>query len=70
MVTVRIETMLLNASGQVVRDWTVQEGSIINNSQEIARRMTHLKRTQNMMPYTVRVRAVSEQTGQVVDMMP
>ena len=70
MVTVRIETMLLNASGQVVRDWTIQEGSIINNSQEIARRMTHLKRNQNMMPYTVRVRAVSEQTGQVVDMIP
>lgn len=70
MVTVRIESMLVNASGQVVRDWTVQEGSIINNSQEIARRMTWIKRSQNMMPYTVRVRAVSEQTGQVLDMLP
>lgn len=70
MVTVRIESMLLNASGQVVRDWTVQEGSIINNTQEIARRMMWIKRSQNMMPYTVRVRAVSEQTGQVVDMLP
>jgi hypothetical protein len=70
MVTVRIESMLLGPSGQVLRDWTVQEGSVINNSQEIARRMYHIKRAQNATPYTIRVRAVSEQTGQVVDMLP
>jgi hypothetical protein len=70
MVTVKIESMWLNSSGQVIRDWTVQEGSVINNSQDIARRMYHIKRAQNAMPYTIRVRAVSEQTGQIVDMLP
>ena len=67
---VRIEMMMLGLSGQVVMDWTVCQGSIINNSQEITQRMMQVKRAQNATPYTVRVRAVSEQTGRIVDMIP
>ena len=68
--TVRIEYMVLNHKGVVLCDWTLSEGSVENNPQIYTPRAMQVKRGQNCVPYTIRVRVVSEQTNRMVDLFP
>ncbi len=70
MDTVRIEYMLLGLSGQVVQDWTTVQGSVENNPQVYAPRAMNVQRSQSqgINIRSARVRVVSEQTNQLVDL--
>jgi len=70
MNTVRIEYQTVNHKGVVLHDWVLSEGSVDNNPQIYTPRAYQIKRAQNCTPYTIRVRVVSEQTNQLVDMLP
>ena len=72
MDTVRIEFMLIGLSGKVIQDWTTIQGSVENNAQVYVPRALNVKKSQSqdINTRTVRVRVVSEQTNQMVDMFP
>ena len=67
--TVRLECMIQSPKGQVLQNWTTQEGSIINDPQIYTPRAYQIKRRQNATPYTIRVRVVDEQTNRIVDLI-
>lgn len=69
MDTVRIEYMLVGLSGQVVQDWTIVQGSVENNTQVYVPRAMNVKASQSQGHNirSARVRVVSEQTNQMVD---